>query len=75
MDRTLLIGRDLFQRVSTPPQHLVKEILHYIFCQTLQYLYSQEQSGADPEIEEGGGHTYKMGIGAARVGRSCLCAR
>ena len=24
MDRTLLIGRDLFQRVPTPPQHLVK---------------------------------------------------
>ena len=22
-----------------------------------------------------GGHTYKMGIGAARIGRSCLCAR
>ena len=31
--------------------------------------------GADPEIEEGGGHTYRVGIGAARVGRSCLCAR
>ena len=22
----------------------------------------------------GGGHTYKMGIGVAPVGRSCLCA-
>ena len=34
--------------------------------------------GADPEIEEGGGgggHTYRVGIGAARVGRSCVCAR
>ena len=24
-------------------------------------------SGADPEIEEGGGHTYRVGIGAARA--------
>ena len=35
-------------------------------------------TGADPEIEEGGGggegHTYRVGIGAVRVGRSCLCA-
>ena len=30
-------------------------------------------TGADPEIEEGG-HTYRVGIGAVRVGRSCLCA-
>ena len=30
--------------------------------------------GADPEIEEGGGIHMKW-IGAARVGRSCLCAR
>ena len=33
-------------------------------------------AGADPEIEEGGGgHTYRLGIGAACVGHSCLCAR
>ena len=32
-------------------------------------------TGADPEIEEGGGHTYKVEIGAARVGHSCPCAR
>ena len=31
-------------------------------------------AGADPEIEEGGGHTYRLGIGAACVGHSCLCA-
>ena len=28
--------------------------------------------GADPEIEEGG-HTYRVEIGVARVGRSCPC--
>ena len=41
-------------------------------------LTSCSNSGVDPEIEEGGGgggHTYRVGIGAARVGRSCLCAR
>ena len=31
-------------------------------------LIHKDKTGADPEIEEGGGHTYKMGIGAARVG-------
>ena len=35
------------------------------------------RSGADPEIEEGGGgvYRYRVEIGAARVGRSCPCAR
>ena len=31
-------------------------------------------AGADPEIEKGGGHTYRVGVGAACVERSCLCA-
>jgi len=28
----------------------------------------------DPEIEEGGGHTYSVGGGAAHAAHSCLCA-
>ena len=41
---------------------------------TLPQVQVHSHAGADPEIEKGG-HTYRVGIGATRVERSCLCAR
>ena len=49
-------------------------LMHSVCCS--RALESNSSSaGADPEIEEGGGHTYRVEFGAARVGRSCPCAR
>ena len=31
-------------------------------------------SGVDPEIEEGGRHTYRVWIGVAHIAQSCPCA-
>ena len=54
----------------------ISHLDHTHCIRNLNLMHFQYRAGADPEIEEGGGgHTYKMGVGAARVGRSCLCAR
>ena len=37
------------------------------YCSTGIVEIEKTYAGADPEIEKGGGYTYKMGIGAARA--------
>ena len=39
------------------------------------YIVDAQQERIKRLKKEEGGHTYRVGIGAARVGRSCLCAR